>query len=172
MCICRKFPGGTGVSQYRPTESFMEGQFTEVEVDLWPTISRPVCLGVGLLSGAHDQIFVFWLTLRISCCEAPFLMGGCVCDLLIQLLLSLSRAMTLGSESRRTQTIFCCLIWDSPNLVKSQSHITIDSQSASPSWCQAPIWDPRPIFLCSWDFLLDSCSLLFYRALSDERTGL
>jgi hypothetical protein len=29
---------------------------------------------------------------------------------------------------------------------QSQSHITTDSQSASPSWCQAPIWDPRPIF--------------------------
>jgi hypothetical protein len=28
----------------------------------------------------------------------------------------------------------------------SQSYITTDSQSASLSWCQAPIWDPRPIF--------------------------
>jgi hypothetical protein len=27
----------------------------------------------------------------------------------------------------------------------SQSYITTGSQSASPSWCQAPIWDPRPI---------------------------
>jgi hypothetical protein len=31
-------------------------------------------------------------------------------------------------------------------LSQSQSHITTESQSASPSWCQAPIWDPRPIF--------------------------
>jgi hypothetical protein len=30
---------------------------------------------------------------------------------------------------------------------QSQSYITTDSQSASSSWCQAPIWDPRPIFL-------------------------
>jgi hypothetical protein len=29
---------------------------------------------------------------------------------------------------------------------QSQSHITTDSQSASPSWCQAPIWNPRSIF--------------------------
>jgi hypothetical protein len=55
---------------------------------------------------------------------------------------------------------------------QSQSHITTDSQSASPSWCQAPIWDPRPIFLSPWDFLLDSYCLLFCSALSDERTGL
>jgi hypothetical protein len=54
----------------------------------------------------------------------------------------------------------------------SQSHITTDNQSASPSWCQAPIWDPRPIILSPWDFLLDSYCLLFCSALSDERTGL
>jgi hypothetical protein len=30
---------------------------------------------------------------------------------------------------------------------RSRSHITTDSQSASLSWCQAPIWDPQPIFL-------------------------
>jgi hypothetical protein len=43
---------------------------------------------------------------------------------------------------------------------QSHSHITTDNQSASPSWCQAPIWDPRPIFLSPRDFLLDSCRFL------------
>jgi hypothetical protein len=28
---------------------------------------------------------------------------------------------------------------------QGQSYIMTDSQSASPSWCQEPIWDPRPI---------------------------
>jgi hypothetical protein len=39
---------------------------------------------------------------------------------------------------------------------QSQSHIMTDNQSANPSWFQAPIWDPRPIFLSPWDFLLDN----------------
>jgi hypothetical protein len=55
---------------------------------------------------------------------------------------------------------------------QSQSHIMIDNESASPSWCQAPIWDPRPIFLSHWDFVWDSCGLLCCSTLSDERTGL
>jgi hypothetical protein len=29
---------------------------------------------------------------------------------------------------------------------QSQSHSATDSQSASPSWRQALVWDPRPIF--------------------------
>jgi hypothetical protein len=36
-----------------------------------------------------------------------------------------------------------CSMYD---VVQSQSYITTDSQSASPSWCQASIWDPQPIF--------------------------
>jgi hypothetical protein len=28
--ISRKFPGGTGLSHYRPNESFMEGQFNVI----------------------------------------------------------------------------------------------------------------------------------------------
>jgi hypothetical protein len=46
------------------------GTKVEVEVRLRPTVSLPVCLAVGIPSGAHDQIFVFLLTV------ADFLMWG------------------------------------------------------------------------------------------------
>jgi hypothetical protein len=35
---------------------------------------------------------------------------------------------------------------------QSRIHVTTDNQSASPPWCQVPIWDPRPI-LSPQDFL-------------------
>jgi hypothetical protein len=46
----------------------------EVEVNLRPTVSRPVCLGFGLPSGADDQTFFFCLTI------AGFLMCGTLSD--------------------------------------------------------------------------------------------
>jgi hypothetical protein len=73
----------------------------------------------------------------------------------------------------RISIFYCLYFWDSPNLEgqvpvfisdrnrvaylnprawgesisRSQSYITPDGQSASLSWCQAPIWYPRPCFL-------------------------
>jgi hypothetical protein len=68
----------------------------QVQVILLPTVSRPVCLGVGTPYGAHDQIFITVGHLRSSCCGAPSLTRGRVCNFLVQF------AVTLGSKSRRT----------------------------------------------------------------------
>jgi hypothetical protein len=56
-----------------------------------------------------DQIFITVGHLRSSCCGAPFLTRGWVCNLLVQF------AVTLRNKSHRTQG-HNCLIWDSPNL--------------------------------------------------------
>jgi hypothetical protein len=78
----------------------------EVEVNLRPTVSRPVCPGVRRPSGTRDQFFFLsefsFRQLRLCYFVAPSLTRGRVCNLLVQLLLGLARALTLGSKFRRT----------------------------------------------------------------------
>jgi hypothetical protein len=73
-----------------------------------------------MVSGSHLELMTRFLysvwQLQVSCCGALSLTWGRVCNLLVQLILGLARAVTLRSKSRRTQTIFYCLTWDSPNL--------------------------------------------------------
>jgi hypothetical protein len=68
------------------------------KVNLRPTIRRP--------SGTRDQFFflheISFRQLRLCYFVAPFLTRGRVCNLLVQLLLGLARAVTLGSKSHRT----------------------------------------------------------------------
>jgi hypothetical protein len=68
-----------------------------------------------MLPGSHLELKTKFFS-SVWQCGAPSLTRGWVCNLLIQLLLGLVRAVTHGSKSRRTQTIFYCLIWDSTNL--------------------------------------------------------
>jgi hypothetical protein len=48
----------------------------EVEVILGPTVSRPVCLGMGHSSGAHVQVSIIVGHLRISSFGRPSLTRG------------------------------------------------------------------------------------------------
>jgi hypothetical protein len=78
----------------------------EVEVNIQPTATRPICLGVRHPSGTRDQFFflleISFRQLRVCYFVAPSLIRGWVCNLLVQLLLGLARAVTLGSKSHRT----------------------------------------------------------------------
>jgi hypothetical protein len=76
-----------------------------LEVNLRPIVSRPVCLGVRRPSVTRDQFFflleISFRKLQLCYFVAPSLTRGRVCNLLVQLLLGLARAVTLGSKSRR-----------------------------------------------------------------------
>jgi hypothetical protein len=99
----------------------------EVEVNLRRTVSRPVCPGVRRPSGTRDQFFflleISFRQLRLCYFVTPSLTRGRVCNVLVQLLLDLARAVTLGSKSRRTH-----------------SHILLSSETL-------PIWRARSPYL-------------------------
>jgi hypothetical protein len=59
-----------------------------LSLTLWPTVSRPVCLGIKHPFGVYDQIFVTVRHLRVCSCGAPSLTRGRICRL--QLLLALA----------------------------------------------------------------------------------
>jgi hypothetical protein len=83
----------------------------EVKVILQP--SRPVCLHVRHLCVSCDQLFLININfrqLRVLWCRAPTLTRGRVYSL--QMLLRLTNAVFLGSESHQTHY----QIWESHNL--------------------------------------------------------
>jgi hypothetical protein len=121
---------------------------------------------------------------------APSLTRGWVCNLFVHLLLGLASAATVGSKSRRTRdhNLPCNLklgslsvtSYDSHgysrsdhNECQSQTYLMNDGQSASLSWYQATICEPRPISLSLLGGLpSDICWFFSMDALSYERMGL
>jgi hypothetical protein len=92
----------------------------EVEVNLRPTVSRPVCPGVRRPTGTCDQCFflleISFRHMRVCYFVAPSLTRGRVCNLLYNCFWALPEQSLLGRSPAELTTIFYCLIWDSPNL--------------------------------------------------------
>jgi hypothetical protein len=69
----------------------------KVKIMLWPTVSRPACLGVSHSFVSHDQTFITVRQLWVCWYETPSLTIGRVCR--SQLLLVITGAIVLGPES-------------------------------------------------------------------------
>jgi hypothetical protein len=74
--------------------------YVKIKIIFRPKLSRPLCLSVKYPAGAQDQICITVRQSQVCLCGAPSLTRGWVCRL--QLLLDLTSAVILGSESCRT----------------------------------------------------------------------
>jgi hypothetical protein len=91
-----------------------------VEVNLRPTVSRPVCLGVRHPFETRENVFflieIFFRQLRVCYFVAPSVTRGRVCNLLYNCFWALPEQSHLGRSPAELTAIFYCLIWDPPNL--------------------------------------------------------
>jgi hypothetical protein len=108
----------------------------EVEVNFWPTVSRPVCPGVRCPSETCDQFFflleISFRQLRLCYFVAPSLTRGWVCNLLFNCFWALPEQSLLGRSPAELTAIFYCLIWDSPQPGGPGSHIYIPQEQDDP----------------------------------------
>jgi hypothetical protein len=98
---------------------------------LWPTVSRPVCLGVK----TQDQIFITFRQLWVCWCAMPSLTRGRVCS--IQFHWPSSAQLFSGPSPALLMTIFYCLRFENPPTRRARS------PSLHPLGTGCPSYTPR-----------------------------
>jgi hypothetical protein len=107
-----------------------------VEVNLRPTVSRQVCLGVGHLSGTLDQFFfllqIFFRQLRVCYFVAPSLTWGRFCNLLYNCFWALPEQSLLSHSPAELTAIFT-ISFETPPTISSQMEAELSASRASRS---------------------------------------
>jgi hypothetical protein len=110
ICFRPPLRRGEAPTQMGPLErANLSHRATHVKVKVTSrrTVSRPVCPSIRPPSRSRDQFLTSMENilryLRVSSCGTISLTRGRGCNLYVQVLLDLSRAVTIGSMSRRTR---------------------------------------------------------------------